>query len=281
MYLATGMESSKEKLTQRAISASEAARLRKIIAELQQVRLVLEGELVRRDKQQQALDKLYGPIPYGQWRLIPARVILDSSLPYSRTQMINAGHRRGVIPGAQVTTRRLMTDRSKALPHSLAVISSTALVGELTSTGAYTAEMRLVTDSKYRTRAKIYRVRDANRPRAITVTQGPGASERPLRPGDPLIDVWVHGDGINGMIVPELSAYENVRVGDWLVSVGSDAMLPAQLYIGQVSEVVPDPKRRGLFVNLKIKPHTDLSALREVYVVLPVGARPLREEASR
>ncbi len=61
----------------------------------------------------------------------------------------------------------------------------------------------------------------------------------------------------------------NVKVGDWLVTSHRDSFLPAGVRIGQVAEVSDDPKRRGLYVMLRIKPHANLSTLRDVYIVEP------------
>lgn len=279
MYMATTIEGRAGELSQRAISPAEARRLAEVNRELRGRLQAVEGELGRMVRQQTTLRNLYTQIPYGQWELIPARVVAVGSLPYGQVRVVAGA--RGAAAGAQVTTRRLMTDRSKRLPSALATISATALVGELTSAGAFTAELRLITDKSFETPAKILRVIDPDNPRKITVTKGEEAIERPLTPSDPIIDVWAQGDGADGMIVREASAYDNIRVGDWLLTSGAGRKLPARIRIGRVVEVTRETERRGLFVSLRIAPHADLGALREVYIVLPVGLARTPSETDR
>lgn len=281
MYVATAFKAHSGKLGQRAISPKEALHLTEINVELMGRLKTVEAELARVIRTQVILRGLYGQIPYGQWELIPAQVIGSGSLPYGEVRALNVGENNRATAGAQVTTRRILTDRSKALPNSLATISSTALVGELTSTGAFTSELRLVTDRGFRTAAKILRMINPDNPRKITVTKGANASERPLRSSDPPLDVWAQGNGRGVLIVRGVNAYDNVLPGDWLVTGGNDSALPGRIRIGKVVEVQDDPQQRGLFVNLRVKPHADLQSLREVFIVLPIGARKKDQEVGR
>lgn len=279
MYTATIIEKHLKGSGARAISPAEAQRLLAANRELRGKLQAVEGELGELIATSASLRRLYGPIPYGQWELIASRVIAAGSLPYSKTRVIGSGTHDGARSGAPVTTRRLMTDRSKALPTALAVISATALVGELTAAGAFTAECRLVTDSQFQTRAKIIRMVDQANPRTIVVTAGDQAREVTLTDEyamEHLVDVWVRGDG-KGAMVGEVNAYERIRVGDWLVTMGDPTRLPARIRIGQIVEVGEDPERRGLFDKLRIEPHADLAALREVYIVLPIGSQSPKE----
>jgi len=222
---------------------------------------------------------LYGAIPYAQWELIPAVVVGRESLPYGRTRLLNAGLSQGAAVGAGVTTRRLLTDRSKRLPRNVATISATALVGRVIDAGRFTARLQTVTDPGFEVAAKIRRVIDPANPRKITVTAG-GAGEQVLTPANNVrIPVQARGDGRGKMLVRDVNAYHNIRPGDLLVAAGDDAFLPVQARIGKVVEVIDDPRRRGLFVSLRVAPSADLAALREVYIVVPATAFKADREA--
>jgi len=273
MYLTTSLRQQAGYLGRRAISPVEARRLAEKIEELRGRTRVLEGEIARLLQEKELLGRLYGQMPYEQWEFIPARVVGADALPYGDTLVLNAGRKQGAVPGAAVTIRRLLTDRSKALPPGLATISSAAtLVGRILDASAFTARLQLVTDKDFSIRAKILRVLDPDNPRMITAT-GAEAQETLLTPSNnPLIDVLATGDGAGGLVVEDVYAHEQVRPGDWLVTAGDDAFLPVQVYIGKVAEVTDDAKRRGLFVSLRVEPQADLAGLWRVYVVLPLAA---------
>ena len=275
MYLATEFEKRAERLGQRGISPGEARRLVDVNRELTGKLAVIEAELTRNLREQATRKKLYGWIPYEQWELIPARVVGVDSLPYGQSRLINAGRSRGVHAGASVTTRRLLTDRSKALPRGLATISGTALVGRVIDSGRHTGTVRLVTDRGFRTTARIIRKLDPNHRRTITVISGAPAERELTEDNNPPVEVEdARGDGKGNLIVGEVRTLENIQVGDSLVSAGEDGLFPANLRIGTVVEVIEDPKQKGLFVSLRIKPDADLDAVREVYIVAPVGLAP-------
>jgi len=266
MYLATSVESRGETIGQRGLSPQEARRLADTNDRLRRSLATLEAENARLIGERGELSRLYGAIPYGQWELVPARVVAADSLPYGRSRLINAGRSRGAAADEAVTTRSLLTDRSKALPPNLAAITGSALAGRIVEAGAFTARLQLVIDRGFRTRARVHRAVDGRR---ITVMEGGLATEQPLS-GDRnrAIPVEARGDG-TALLVEDVNAYHAIAPGDWLMTPGDDAFLPAQVPIGRVIEVIDDPKRRGLFVSLRVEPAADLDILREVYLVVP------------
>lgn len=281
MYLTTSLKKRASRIGRPAVSPDEAARLAEANEQLRRRINAVEEELVRYLRRDMTLDRLYGPIPYAQWQLIPARVVGGDALPYGKTRVVNAGSSRGVAAGAQVTTRVLSTDRSKALPEGMAAVSQlpaelanispAALVGRIARTSAHTARCRLITDRNFRINARIRRVIDRDNPRTITVRSGDAMEATLTELNNMPIDVAAVGDGRGGMIVSDVYAYDNVREGDWLVTAGGDAFLPAEIQIGKVAAVEHDPERRGLFVSLTIVPSADLEVVRDVYIVLPVA----------
>ncbi len=275
MYLATKIESHRKKLGQRAISPGQARRLAQANDELRGRLHVVESQLQQFIRRSIEADSLFGRVPYGQWKPIAALVVGRDALSYGQMRSVNAGKLRGAADGVPVTTRKLLTDRSKALPHALAAVSASAVVGRIVTAGEYTATLQLVTDRDYSVSAKIRRIIDPNNPRTIT-SSGETTIARPITAADGLIAVLAGGDGAGGMIVADVSAYDSVQIGDWLET-SDDGNLPAGIRIGTVSEVTEDLQRFGLFVRLKITPFADLETLREVYIVLPAAAKPIGE----
>ena len=85
------------------------------------------------------------------------------------------------------------------------------------------------------------------------------------------VDAAATGDGADGMVITGVDAFVNIQPGDVVVASGGDGLLPAEVRIGEVSDVEDDPERKGLFVNLKVRPAADLATLRDVYIVVPAG----------
>ena len=274
IYLATLVKRQIRKVTARGLSGSEAEALREENVTLHGQLITLESELARRIQQQMEMDSLYGRLKRFPCMLFPARVVTAESLPYGESRVVNAGTSRGVRPGALVTTRRLLTDRSKSLlPQELAVLSRAAMVGRITATGPFTARLQLVTDSGFRLRARIRRTIDPRRPRQVTVDRGSRrAIEMLTDRNNAPIDVEIRGAGADG-IVASVYAYYNVKPGDWRVTSGREAFLPAEIRIGSVVEVAKEAQHPG-FVKLTIKPHADLDTLHDVYIVYPLGKPP-------
>ena len=281
MYLATAIKSRANDMGRRGLSPAEARRLREINEQLLGRLHAAEGQLDRLLRRQETLRRLYNSIPYAQWELIPAQVVGADALGYGQMRVLNAGQAQGAAAGARVTTRRLLTDRSKALPSRLATISATALVGEVIDAGRFTAQLRLITDQGFQVRAEVRRIIKANKPRTITVIQGDAAEQVLTKANNAKIPVQAAGDGRGHLIARDVNAYHNILPGDWVVTLADSEFLPAEIPIGKVIEVIDDPKRRGLFVSLRIKPVANLPALREVYIVVPAGLSPSDKETVR
>ncbi|MDY6913878.1 MAG: rod shape-determining protein MreC [Planctomycetota bacterium] len=275
MYLAFAFRGHTGRTGRRLISQDEAHRLKKAnnqlfsrLAELEQRCNRLRHDLAEIQK----VRPLYGPKSGFPCELIPARVVTADPLPYGWTYVLRLPGFYRPRPGSRVITRLdVLTDRTKALPSSLAVVTSQAMVGRIIEAGAFTARVQLVADRGFRITAKIRRVIHPHNRRQITVTGSGAAALVQLRPeNNQPIDVEAVGDGAGGMIIHHVSANHNVLPGDWLVTRREDAFLPAEVRIGKVVRVTDDPKHPGLFVSVRIQPWADLDALREMYVVLPL-----------
>jgi len=192
----------------------------------------------------------FGRVPDLPADLIPARVVAADALPYGRGRVVNAGGRRGVRPGQPVTTRRARTNRRKELlPPKLRAITPTALAGIVTETGPLTARIRLVTDRAFRMPARVYaRWAGQQEPRCVVAE--------------------IRGDGPGGLVLPDVKAGQGIRPGDEVVT-QPDALLPIEVRIGEVTEVVPQPKHPK-FVTVRVRPYAELDTLRRVYIVAPL-----------
>lgn len=284
MYLATAFRDYFRSFSGPSFTPAEGQKLQEENRELKGRLLAIEDALAdrlqRERETQQIVSQLFGPVQDLPVELIPGRVVANDSLPYGRRVMVNVGRAWGAEPGVSATTMRVLTDRSKALPENLATISQSALVGRVVETGAFTARLQLVTDQGYQTAGRIRRLIRSGERRKVTIVvrDGGGAAERDLTPelerGFP-VQVRARGDGSDGLIAEEVSVLHGVRVGDYLVSGGDDPFLPAEVRIGEVVEVVNTPMKQN-FQTLRIKPHANLSSLREVYIVVPKAGLPRR-----
>lgn len=203
------------------------------------------------------------------------------SLPYSSTQIVNIGSSDGGKCGNRVTTRELLIQRSGALPPNRAVITESSLVGILTETDEFTARMQLITDRRFSIAVLVRRVVDPRRPRRITVMTDSGLSEEILTAVHDDVEAKARGDGTDGMTISHVKAYHNVRAGDGVSTRHSDGLVGAEIPIGTVTRVEQDSKKPGLFVTLYVKPHADLAALRDVYIIEPPALSPPRREGKR
>jgi len=269
MYVATSFKSHVREITARGVTPAEAKRLHEERDEWRRRALAYEQQIARYIEHQKARRQLYGRVFDVPVELIPARVVAADALPYGSTRLVTGGTSRGAAPRQRVTTRRLHTDRGKALPEGLAALSGTVLVGRLMETGAFTARLQLVTDRGFQMRARVVRVIDPETPRRITT----GGRVRALsRENNRPLEVLAVGDGAGGVLVEGVRVEENVLPGDWLVTRDDDALLPAQVAIGKVTRVEELPGGPHT-VRLHVAPQASLDALREVYVVVPLGSR--------
>lgn len=279
MFLAIKAKTAMKSLTAGEISQAEADRLQKDNQALAAQVSALNGELHRVQDEVakiQNLDTLmFGPTRDIPCELIPAHVIAADALMYGQNRMLSV---KAPQSGLAVTTRRLLTDRSKAmyhpgglsavaLPPQLDAVSSAVLIGRLTETGAYSARLQLVTDRGFKISARIIRVLDPTNPRQVS---DDGRARRLLTAEyNPPLDVEnVQGDGGELLNIPDISDLKGVRKGDLLVTRNDDSLLPAQVRIGEVVNVKEGPKQAG-FVTVQVRPSVDLETVRDVYVVVP------------
>jgi len=233
---------------------------------------VLEGQV----QQLENFKKMYGPAANIGCELIPARVVGAGSLPYDRARVLGSGARQGIRPGDVVTTREVVTNRSKALPPKLAVVSEYSLVGRIADSGAFTARLQLVTDRGFQISARIRRVIVPGRPRTVTITDNglPRTTQlTPENPGTntPIDDVLAVGDGGSMVVVPDVKAYYNVQPGDQLWASAKDEYLPVDIYIGKVEKVEPDRDAKDAHrVKVFVRPFADVADVRDVFIVSPL-----------
>ena len=219
----------------------------------------------RREVDLGRISKLLGRSNRFPWELIPARVVMADALPYSQSRLINLGSSRGVWPGAKVTERIVLTDRVKAImPGNLGVITSSALIGQVVESTAYTARVRLVTDSGFKLNARIIRDVKLDRPAIMpnnrTLSTDPAVIRRP-------VDVEIQGNGSDGMVIHNVKQkLHQIVPGDRVVTRDDDFFMPAQVPVGVVTKV-RNSDTPG-FVTLEVAPAASLGMLRNVYVVL-------------
>ena len=272
MFLTTTVQGRIHQAFRGRQSPEEAQRL-----EQERAYWINENDRLQRELQQhkqqirelQNFRALYGPREEFPWELIKARVVMADSLAYGSGRVVSFSATPLVRPGLKVTERLILTDRSKALmPGELPAVSDSALVGRIVGSSAHTATLQLVTDAGFRCGARVFR--DLRQPRPITVM--PNARRETLTAENNVpIDVWVSGDGADGMIVRDVKKFDNVLPGDRLVTRDEDYYLPAQVAVGEVTEVTENAASPG-FVTLKVRPHSELASLRNVYIVAPKPA---------
>jgi len=224
-----------------------------------------------------------GPLHFAR-DLIAGRVIASDSLPYGHSLMISSGSSDGALKGSPVTTRIIVTDRSKkiAIPdeHLPAVelhqftteesrVLHQLLVGEIIEASAFAARLRLITDRGFQSPASVRRVVDPNKTRQYTEIAKDDAITKTLDEESPFVDVHIRGDGSQGMIAADVPDNHAILPGDIVTTRGNTFSLPGvRLPIGKVDKVKPLATKAG-FVTLYIKPLADLSTLRDVYIVIP------------
>jgi cell shape-determining protein MreC len=282
MYVATSAQDHASSRTGRAISPARAKQLEEQNIALRGQVLAFYAERQRLLRQmadiQNIRGQLYNPSPDIPYELIPAHVVAADSLPYGRTRLVDRGVSSGVASGQRVTTVvDLQTDRANALPENLAALSGSALVGRIRETSAFTARLVLLTDRDFRSPCLIYR--DTRNRRNIVITESGNAAEVPLTAANNRpVACEVRGVGESTVLVENVKALHNILPGDWVFT-DHESQPPLGIRIGQVTEVIPQQDHRGLFVNLRVKPHADLDVLRDVYIVLPMGRLPDAEES--
>ncbi|HHH76592.1 MAG TPA: hypothetical protein ENL03_06175 [Phycisphaerae bacterium] len=228
-----------------------------------------------------------GPLCFPR-DLIAATVVATNSLPYGLGVTISSGTRDGVQKGSPATTRIVVTDRSKAIilpkeylrvielykfTKNLSPVLRQQLVGEIIETSAFTARLRLITDRGFESPASIRRVVDPKNPREYTVMEKDNSITMTLDKASLPVDIYIRGDGSQGMIAANVPEYHAILPGDMVTTLSNTYFLPnIRLPIGIVQKVKPLPTN-ARFVTLYIKPLADLSTLRDVYIVVPQNTR--------
>jgi len=270
MYLATAVQKRLSDAGESYISQDDAQTLAEENDSLRRQLEKVTRELLTAQRHTQTIQgiqsRLYGPTRETPNELIPARVVGGDSLPYSDTMIINAGAGQGAGVGQFVTTRVVITDRNRALPARLAVITASHLVGRLTETDAFSSRVQLITDREFQVPVQIRRIADRRR---ITALSDGRPAEENLRPAHPDIEAVAQGDGARGMVIPRVKALHKIRPGDVVLTRASDGYIGTEVPVGRVVQVDDDPKKPGLFVTLRVQPFADLDSLRDVYVIVP------------
>jgi cell shape-determining protein MreC len=265
LYMATWLRSRVGEDSQEGLSL-EAQRLLLADRDVWQARAMQYEAELRRLSNFQAN---FGPVANLQHQLIPARVLMTEPLPYGQTRLVNVGDQVGVLPGDQVTTRTLVTDRSKAIVSSgpLYAVSSEALVGRLGNTGRFWARLVLVTDTNFEATAYIGRVPDG---RMVRMERPGGVADEPLtRDNNVFVRCTARGNGSDAVLVDEVDVGDAVKVGDRLFVFINGVVQDAWIPIGEIVEVVDDPVYGAGFQQLRVRPAADLAALRRVYILCP------------
>lgn len=250
------------------VSQRDAQRFRQENVLLRQQLEAMEAQLLRAIDTAQSgreFSKLFGPRKDVPVEFIAARVVATDSLPYGWSRVLNEGRDQGIEKGMYATQIRVIHDRSKQIAGNPMVISSTAVIGRVIESGAFTSRLAMLTDAAFEMQGQIRRVIDPKSPRMIRYR----ARIQPLTPGiNYPVEVFVTGDGREHMIAVEVKKIHDIRKGDLLQTRPDDGALPAEVNVGVVDRVEDDPRTAGM-VKLYIKPLVDMASLRDVMIVIP------------
>lgn len=276
IYVSAALENRIGEIAERGLSVEEHRKLRAELDELARVANYWKSQSEKHQRQAKAVKNfrgLYGQRTDLRCELIAARVVAVDALSYGRAAVVNVRKSRGSLAGALVTTRQIVTDRSGALPPGLAVVNASSLVGCLTDeTQAFTARLRLVTDRDFRIRARIRRRVHATRPRKIRLLTEDAAEEVLTHANNAPVDCTARGDGVRGMLISGVPMLHSILPGDWVVSYPDEARSRIELIVGRVVKVTPQSETPR-FVTVSVEPAADLSALRDVFVLAPIGLK--------
>ena len=174
----------------------------------------------------------------GSYETVPARVVgFGSTSPFAETVVLDVGSDDGVRVDQAVTSGR-------------------GLVGRTVRVGPTTTTVALVTDPGVSVGARLSRA-----PRSFGLLQGTGRAE--------------DGAGMQLRLVE--GAGEQVRVGDALVTAGSEAFEPG-VPVGRVTAV--EPPAGGRTGTATVEPLADLAEL-DLLQVITEGPRTLPRAAAR
>jgi len=284
MYASTSLAGT---MTAEPVAKLSAADARKLIDENAELRKQVDlwqatSEYYwRQNIRLENFKQMYGWVGDVSCELIPAHVVGTGSLAYDQTRVLSPGSQQGVEAGDLVASRDrrtsvdVATSRSKVLPDKLAVVTSSSLVGRVVDSGAFTARVQLVTDKDFQMSGRIRRLYVPGRSRTIT-TEGPQPQTTQLtEKNNAPIDVLITGDGAGMVVVPGVKAYHNVLPGDYLWARATEQNIPMEIYVGQVVKVEPSPDMKDAHrVRVYVRPHEDLAAVRDVFIISPVAPLP-------
>ncbi len=207
--------------------------------------------------------------------IIPATVVGGDPTSFRQARLLRPESK--TRPGQLVTTRELLTRRPTAIPAERAVLGGVSLVGQIESSGAWTAHVQLITDADFGMRVLIERRPTDGKVRKIWIDEPrtPGGKPQPvhrqLRRDDPPVQAYLEGRGTDLLITKPLPETHGVAPGDCVVTMvatGGEARLPAGVHIGTVEKVLEVPNK-PLYVRLEVRPGADMDTLSDVYVVMP------------
>jgi len=181
--------------------------------------------------------------------LVEARLIGSEVARYwAARRLLSAGTGRGVADELFVLGGQnplLDQGASAGVQSGDAVFTGRAIVGRIARTGRWTSTLRLVTDPEYRGAAQLFR-RKTER-----YEPGPLGSLR--------------GDGTAACRLTLIPTTEVVSVGDLVVSVSGDGILPEPLVYGTVTSV--QPAAGGTDWEIQVQPAFDLASLRTTWIL--------------
>jgi rod shape-determining protein MreC len=185
------------------------------------------------------LRALLGMRPALKVKSVAAQVLFDSSDPYSRKVVIDAGTFHGVSLSA-------------------AVVDQEGVLGQVTRVFPLSAEVTLLTDKN--AVIPVLNVRSQTRTIAF------GSAENAVTEGTS-----------GGMELRFMAGNADVRLGDDFVTSGLDGVYPAGLPVARVNHV--ERKADSGFARILLIPAAQPEAARLVLVLEPVGLQmPAREE---
>lgn len=194
-------------------------------------------------------------------RLIPARVVRHDAAPWSDALLIDQGHATRLANVGDFVTSRLFSEitinagQQDGLRSGMAILAGEVLIGRLERVGPYTAVVLPVWDPRSRMRVRIGRLT-------------PAGDFRPA-PGEFLLV----GKGRGHMLIDEIDhrlLFDDppaIAPGDYVITPGDDAHLPAALTIGRITRTERHPDSPLLFGRAWVEAAVHPLAIHRVYIV--------------
>jgi len=193
--------------------------------ELAQLRVGLQQERTAA-QQTLTLRKLLDFKGATEWQTAAAAVIGSGASPEFRTMTIDKGTQDGLLP-------------------DMAVVAPTGVVGRITTTSARASKVQLLIDASAAAGVIV------ERSRVNGVVSGVGQTD----------DMAFRAGLLNLDYIPGTA---DVKVGDRLVTSGTDGIYPKGFAVGEIQSV----EREGGQFRIRVRPAVDYAALEAVLVVL-------------